>query len=107
MRCPDDMHGDALRRLQGDNFDFSRECEIDFYVDFDSAQQWDVVSLRINSHISGASVEVFPGRSYLVVKLKAILTYNFIIKSMKYLSEVTYVWGGCCKSWGVLFDPAM
>jgi hypothetical protein len=98
MNWPNDADGDVMRRLQSNGFSFDREAEIDFNIDFD---QWppdpSVIDI-LQNELPSAKVSVQD--DYILVQLRAWLTYPFVIKMQAELTQISAAFGGRCETWG-------
>lgn len=99
---PNDADGDVFRNLQKNGFDFSKEYVVDFNVDFESWPPAEDLSAYIQKGFPGAVVEWIDDHGYIVVKIKTLLTYEFVVFAQKKLSDIAQAHGGCCESWGVM-----
>lgn len=103
MTWPHDADGDVMRRLQADGFDFAREAEIDFNIDFEDWPPSDAAISAVQAAFPTARVHT-PG-DYIQLQLVARITYPFVMDMQDRLTRLTTQWGGRCDSWGVLWDP--
>jgi hypothetical protein len=108
LRWPRDIHGDGLRRLQADGFDFSKPTVIDFKVYFEVWPAHKDAMLRLAQECSGVAScgteDEFGG--YLEFQIYALLSYELVTNTMSYVTELMTAYRGACLSWGVEFDPA-
>jgi hypothetical protein len=100
---PNDADGDVFRRLESTGFDFSQMYSVDFNVDFD---EWPPSPAAIE-----AICQTFPDckvngedepQGYVLFKVRALLTYDFVIKIQNQATRIASPFGGRCESWGVL-----
>jgi hypothetical protein len=105
MNWPSDADGDVMRRLQSDNFDFDREVEVDFNIDFDTWPPHDKAIMLLKNAKPNAQITVYNDDQYVLMQLTAILTYSFVISTQAELTEISRPFGGRCESWGVYWDP--
>lgn len=108
---PNDADGDVMRRLEAGNFDFDKEYDVDFNVDFDN---WpppeEAIALLISRYGAVSIVEPEAERDgekdqgYLSFKITARITYEFVTKSQREITMLMQEFGGWCDSWGVLSD---
>ena len=110
MNWPDDDDGDVLRLLEKSKFNFSKEYEIDFNIDFD---HW-----PLNAREIVEIKNLYPGcdfidpdeedieegnlNGYVQFKVKSQVTYDFVTQTQKKVTEQVQIFGGWCESWGVL-----
>jgi hypothetical protein len=103
MNWPNDADGDVMRRLQRSGFSFDSETEIDFNVDFD---RWppDLSLMDIlQTELPSAKLSVYD--DYILVRMRARVTYPFVIKMQADLTQISAAFGGKCESWGCFSDP--
>jgi len=105
MTWPSGADGDVMRRLQRDNFHFDREVEIDFNVDFETWPPHDKALMSLKSAKPNAPVTMNNAAQYVLVQLRGLLTYPFVISTQAELTEISRPFGGRCESWGVYWDP--
>lgn len=101
---PDDADGDVLRRIQASGFDFKREVEIDFIVDFaawppagEAIASIRARHARLKMHAPDAT-----GSGYVRFVVRASLTYELVMDIQRSVSALVAPFGGVCESWGVL-----
>lgn len=101
---PDDADGDVLRRIQASGFDFKREVEIDFIVDFDTWPPAEEVVRVLRAHYSRVKVHSpdATGNGYVRFVVHAALTYELVMQVQSSVSALAAPFGGVCESWGVL-----
>lgn len=104
MNWPNDADGDVLRSLQESGFDFSKPCLIDFNVDF---EQWPPPpeAIRLLSREYPSTKVYEPqgeDRGYVLLQIYERLTYDLVVQTQAYVSEVMAPFNGECASWGVL-----
>ncbi|MEM7226738.1 MAG: ribonuclease E inhibitor RraB [Pseudomonadota bacterium] len=103
MHWPDDADGDVLRRLQDAGFNFSREVEIDFNIDFEDWPPSHEFTEGLKLACPGAKI-VFE-EDHIQLRLRAPVTYEYVVHMQTDLTEIARPFGGWCESWGVLWDP--
>ncbi|WBS05573.1 ribonuclease E inhibitor RraB [Pseudoduganella sp. SL102] len=103
---PDDADGDVFRRLDAASFDFEREVDIDFNIDFDtwppSPELMETLTQRfatVEAYVPGAS-----GEGHVRVVRRAMLSYELAMSMQDSLTKLAAPHGGLCESWGVLQD---
>jgi Regulator of ribonuclease activity B len=106
MNWPADADGNVLRKMQERGFDFSKKYVIDFNVDFD---EWPpsktAVAVLSREHPSTRLHEpIVEDRGYIQFQIFAPLTYDLVINTQSYVTELVAPYGGYCESWGVLHD---
>jgi len=110
MNWPDDADGDVLRRLETDGFDFEKECEIDFNIDF---KDWPLPTPTIealkklypNSQVIDPDQEDLKKldlAGYAQFQIAGKLTYDLVVSTQKEVTEQMKPFGGRCESWGVM-----
>ncbi len=105
MNWPNDVDGDVLRKMQESGFDFSKETEVDFNIDFD---HWPITEEEYNF-----VKRLYPdckfyednGTGYAQFKMRGFLTHKFVTSIQKMVSDEVHQVGGFCESWGVLVTP--
>jgi hypothetical protein len=105
LRWPRDPHGDGLRRLQANGFDFTKPTVIDFKVYFEAWPAHKDAMLRMTHEYSSVSScgtdDEFGG--FLEFQVYALLTYELVTNTMGYVTELMSPYRGACLSWGVEF----
>lgn len=105
LRWPRDPHGDGLRRLQANGFDFTKPAVIDFKVYFEAWPAHKEAMLRMTHEYSSVSScgtdDEFGG--FLEFQVYALLTYELVTNTMGYVTEIMSPYRGACLSWGVEF----
>lgn len=99
---PNDADGDVFRNLQKSGFDFSKEYVVDFNIDFESWPPRVDLSAQIEEVFPEAIVVLNDDEGYILVKIKALLTYELVVSVQKKLSSIAKVHCGHCESWGVM-----
>ena len=106
---PSNSDGDMFRILAERNFDFSKEQEIEFTIDFKSWPLNQEQSAAIRERLPDAStvsidetmLEGGENSGYLSFIIKREITYDFIISEQKRLTDIVADLGGYCDSWSV------
>jgi Regulator of ribonuclease activity B len=104
-RWPQDPHGDGLRRLRANGFEFSKPAVIDFKVYFEAWPAHKDAMLRLIREypsVSSCGTDDELG-GYLEFQVYALLTYELVTNTMAYVSELMSPYRGSCLSWGVEF----
>ena len=105
---PNDADGDVLRRLDAKAFNFAAEYEIDFNVDFEDWPPHPDAVAWLESRY--ANVTLYKDETglngYIQFKLRAKLTYEFVMNTQREATVGTEAYGGICESWGVLHQAA-
>lgn len=101
---PEDADGDVLRRMKSHGFDFDKDAEIDFNVDFDSwpPPQKILESLRVNYPQMKMIEPSMDSNGYILIVVNAKVTYDLVMFIQKSISDMAAPYGGICESWGVL-----
>ena len=105
---PKDADGDVMRRLASSGFDFEREYEIDFNVDF---EEWPP-SRQALSWLADNFENVFlhdpdgGSAGYVRLLVRGKLTYELVTGIQHRVSSELHQSGAVCESWGVLHGPA-
>lgn len=105
-RWPSDPHGDGLRGLYENGFDFSKPVLIDFKVFFEAWPAHKDAMLRLcreYSSVSSCGTEDECG-GYLEFQVYALLTYELVTNTTSYVTELMSPYRGACLSWGVEFE---
>lgn len=112
MEWPNNADGDVFRRLKSSDFNFSKEYDIDFNIDFDhwpltvntiSFFQSNYPNLKI---IEPNEEEIDSGdiNGYIEIQIRHKVEYDFVIKTQSKLTKMSQPFGGWCESWGVMQD---
>lgn len=107
---PQDVDGDVLRLLQGRGFDFNLEHEIEFMIDFkywplSETQQTEVLNKLPEVSFVETEAELLEEgdpAGYASFKVKNKVTYDFVTKEPKRLSNLFANMKGFCDSWVVV-----
>lgn len=110
MNWPNDEDGDVLRRLEESGFNFDKEVEIDFNIDFNHWPLTNEEKEKIKSLYPGAlfydpdedDIEEGNLTGYVQFQLIAKLTYELVMGTQKKATEQMKQFGGWCESWGVM-----
>ena len=104
MNWPNDSDGDALRRLEESDFDFSKNYDVDFNIDFNNWPPSQEAIEILNKEYGG--VEVYDPEDeyegYLMFKINSLITYNLVVDTQSRVSILMKPYGGTCETWGVL-----
>ncbi len=103
MKWPDTADGDVFRRLEGDNFDFTKEATIDINIDFD---HWPLSTECIQFMIAHwPGIEIIEPEEddygWATFQIRTLLTYEMIVDYQIKVSEMISPYGGRCESWGL------
>lgn len=104
-RWPQDPHGDGLRGLYENGFDFSKPVVIDFKVFFGAWPAHKDAMLRLcreYSSVSSCGTDDECG-GFLEFQVYALLTYELVTSTTSYVTELMSPYRGACLSWGVDF----
>jgi regulator of ribonuclease activity B len=101
---PNDADGDVLRSMEESGFDFSMPCLIDFNVDFENWPPSPEAMRLLSREYPSAKIYDPEGDSagYVLIQVHALLTYELVIRTQAYVSELMAPFKGECVSWGVL-----
>lgn len=105
LRWPQDPHGDGLRRLEENGFDFLKPVVIDFKVYFEAWPAHTDAMLRLTreyTSVSSCGTDDEVG-GFLEFQVYALLTYELVTNTMSYVTELMLPYRGACLSWGVQF----
>lgn len=105
MDWPSDVDGDVFRRLQSEGFDFDREIEVDFNIDFEKWPPPDGAITTLTQAMPQAAISMQDDNEYVLLKIRATLTYSFVMETQAELTQLAQPYGGKCDSWGVWWDP--
>ena len=100
---PRDADGDVFRSLEQDGCDFSKDYDIDFFVDF---AEWPPDSQAIailKDEFGAVSQEDTEEKQTPCVqcKIHGKLTYDFVTGMQAKITERMTPYGGLCADWGV------
>ena len=103
---PNDVDGDVFRRMEESAFDFSQYYLIDFNVDFEA---WPPSSeaLAVIRHRYPDAVLRPPeagDSGHVQFQVRALVTYDFVMRIQREMSDLMADFGGRCESWGVMQD---
>ncbi|ESQ83234.1 hypothetical protein AEAC466_13360 [Asticcacaulis sp. AC466] len=90
MDWPSDADGDVMRRLQKGGFDFDREVEIDFNIDFDRWPPDASIMAVLANAFPSATVSVEEG--YMRVQVRSLVTYAFDENAGRPHSDMCRIW---------------
>jgi hypothetical protein len=104
MDWPNDADGDVFRSLERSGLDFSKDCLVEFNVDF---AMWPPSQIAIDLLSKEyPSVKVYApddeGPGYIQFQVYAKLTYELVTSVQAHITELMEAFGGKCESWGVL-----
>lgn len=110
MNWPDDVDGDVLRRMESSGFDFNKEHEIDFNIDFDhwplSDEEKNIITnLYPNCEFvdpEPEDIEEGDDLGYAQFVIKDKITYELVMDVQEKVTNNMKEIGGWCESWGVL-----
>ena len=103
---PSDADGDVLRRLHAKSFDFSSEHEVDFNIDFEEWPPSPEAIAWLESRYSNVKVHQDEAgiSGYIQLRIRARVTYEFVVKTQREVTLGTHEYRGICESWGVLYQ---
>lgn len=103
---PRDVDGDVLRQMQDRGFDFTRQRDIDFNIDFDSWPPLPEAIAWLKSQYPSVAIyepeDEAPGD--VVVQVHGFVTYDLVVQTQATISNAMSAFGGRCEAWGVLDD---
>ncbi|HKF24122.1 MAG TPA: ribonuclease E inhibitor RraB [Candidatus Angelobacter sp.] len=109
MPYPNDVNGDALRRMEAQGDDLTRPRNIDFtvvFADANSAQEFAQHFRGLGHEVSVEGTE--PGQDFpweAVVVQHMVPSYDGIITFENLLQSVADTWGGHNDGWGCFSEP--
>ncbi len=102
MSWPEDDDGDVMRTLEESRFDFTKEHEIDFNVEFFG---WPPSQEAQDRLLSFGKLELVGpddhGPGYVEIQVRAKLTYELVTSMQRRVSNAMAPYGGICETWGV------
>lgn len=109
MAWPVGADGDVFRNLEAHNFDFGKECLVEFIVEFD---QWPPLDEALEvldelyddvSLVEPDAAEQASGSTdgYVQVQIEALLDYEFVVTMQAQLTQQLTLFKGRCQSWEV------
>lgn len=109
MNWPNDADGDVLRRLEASGFDFNKEYEIDFNIDFNawpiSKEVMEVIGQLYpnNKTIDPDKESIENGNTvgYVQFQIFGKITYELVVNTQEFVTKKMQPYGGWCESWGV------
>ena len=105
MTWPNDADGDVLRSLEENGFDFTKEYEIDFNIDFNSWPPPEEAINKIREYYPNIETyeqeEEYEG--YLQFKVKSKVNYELVTSMQRKVTAMVEKYGGVCESWGVMY----
>ncbi len=109
MKYPNDENGDVFRRMEEQNFDFSKEHVVDFYAVFATEAEADQVArMYVADHNAGdkyTNIETNPhseGGMELILSKRMLVTYEAICALEQVLSSRVSQVEGYLDGWGVM-----
>ena len=103
-RGPSDVDGQALQKLKENGFDFSKPRLIEFTVDFRSwPPHREAMWLLRRDYPSVAVCTAEEGQDgYLEFQVYALVSYELVTNTQRYVTELMAPYHGVCSSWAVL-----
>ena len=106
---PDDTDGDVLRILDERGFDFSCDHNIEFNIDFkhwplnQTEQEQVREKLPMARFIDPTEEDIADGddSGFVICVVKGQVSYDFVVKEQKRLSDLFASMDGHCDSWAV------
>lgn len=106
-RWPRDPHGDVLRKLEADGFDFSRPALIDFNIRFQSQLPHHVLKRLCRDYPSMALWRIDEDSGdCLEFQVYALVSYELVINTLGHVIELMSPCKGIRSSWAVVFVPS-
>ena len=109
MVYPNDVNGDALRRMEAQGDDLTRPRNIDFtvvFADARSAKQFAEHFLALGHEVSVEVTETDQNFPWDVVVVQHMVpSYNGITNFENLLQSVADGWGGHNDGWGCFSEP--
>jgi hypothetical protein len=101
---PPDVDREALEKLRENGFDFSKSRLIDFTVDFKSwPPHCGAMRLLGQDYPSVAFCTIEEGQAgYLEFQVYALLSYELVTNTQRYVTELMAPYRGACSSWSVV-----
>jgi hypothetical protein len=106
-RWPRDPHGDVLRKLEADGFDFSHPALIDFNIRFQS---------RLSHHVLKRLCRDYPSMALwridedcgdcLEFQVYALVSYELVVNTLSHVIELMSPCKGVRPSWAVVVVPS-
>ena len=105
---PPDVDREALEKLRENGFDFSKSRLIDFTVDFKSwPPHRGAMRLLRHDYPSVALCTIEEGQAgYLEFQVYALLSYELVTNTRRYVTELMAPYRGVCSSWSVVASAA-
>lgn len=104
MNWPNNADGGVFRSLVEHGFDFDREYQIDFNVDFNEWPPSAAALRKLEERYGEISIyqpdEEYDG--YVQFKIFGKLTYPLVVEIQDITTTLMEPYGGICESWGVL-----
>ena len=104
MTWPKDADGDVFRSLEEDGFDFTKDCVVDFNVDFESWPPSTEAITLLNEKYNNVEIIEPDGEfeGYIEIQIPASLSYEFVIRTQKEITNLMKNYGAKCESWEVM-----
>ncbi len=106
MNWPEDADGDVFRRLEAENFDFSKQYTIDFKVDFSNWPPTREALDTLRSAYPGIEIiesagEGANGKGYAAFQISDSVSYDLVTATQSKVTKIMKRYGGWCYSWGI------
>ena len=106
-RWPRDPHGDVLRKLEADGFDFSHPAVIDFNIRFQSRLPHDVLKRLYRDYPSMTFCRTDEDSGdYLEFQVYALVSYELVVNTLSHVIELMSPCKDIRSSWAVVFVPS-
>jgi Regulator of ribonuclease activity B len=101
---PPDVDREALEKLRENGFDFSKSRLIDFTVDFKSwPPHHGAMRLLQQDYPSVAFCTIEESQAgYLEFQVYALVSYELVTNTQRYVTELMAPYHGACSSWSVV-----
>jgi hypothetical protein len=104
MTWPKGADGDVFRRLEAHGFDFTKQHEIDFEIDFCAWPPSEESIAAVRGVHPNVRICQPDGnyRGYLHLSIMDFVTYDLVVSVQSDMTALVAPFGGACESWGVL-----
>lgn len=109
MDWPNNKDAQLLRRLERDGINLSNFHNVEFNVDFDRWPPAAEVLALLKARYGNAKL-FEPGsldemqEGYVSLRIKSVVSYEFVSRMQREISDVVSGFGGYCNSWAVVLD---
>jgi hypothetical protein len=109
MKYPDDVNGDVFRRMEENNFDFSKKHKVEFFAVYATEEEADAVAKYFLKYEKEdqklVTIETRPydeGGMELKIENYMLVTYQNVSDFENELQNITNKYEGYLDGWGVL-----